>query len=144
MYCTTTDLEKLLAPDVLRQLADDGPGGPQPEAVMLEAIEQADREIDSYLGVVVPVPLEPVPPLVANLSAKIAVYNLHRRRSHLELGEWGKEYDRALKLLERIARGEVSMGPTAENGEPAEPLNPGRAAVETRRPEFPDGEWERF
>ncbi|WP_449246463.1 gp436 family protein [Desulfarculus baarsii] len=141
MYCTPADLEKLLAPETLGQLADDGPGGPAPEAVLLEAIEQADREIDAYLGVARAVPLEPAPAIVANLSAKIAVYNLYRRRPHLEAGEWAGEYQRALKLLERIAEGRLSLG----GGEgPAAPLEPNAMVTISRPPHFSDRRLRRF
>jgi phage gp36-like protein len=143
MYSIASDLEKLLEPDAIRQLADDGPGAAEPEVVIAEAIEQADREIDTYLNMVMEVPVDPVPPLVANLSAKIAVYNLHRRRSHLEVGEWGEEYKRCLKLLERIADGKLTIGPKAE-GETAQPENPGRGVVQTRPREFPDDRLEKF
>lgn len=135
MYSAVTDLERLLAPEQLRQLADDGLGSPEPEVVMAEAIEQADREIDAFLGMVLAVPLEPVPPLVANLSAKIAVYNLFRRRSHLELGEWAGEYSRAVKLLERIARGDLSLGQPAAD-QVAPPREPNSLAVVAPRRHF--------
>lgn len=106
MYSTATDLKKLVSPEVLAQLADDGPGAAATaDEVIAEAIDQADREIDAYVGAVMPVPLDPVPLLVANLSPKIALYNLFRRRPHLEAGEWGDEYKRCVRLLERIARG---------------------------------------
>ncbi len=143
MYCAVADLEKLVAPGQLRQLADDGPGAPAPEEVMAEAIDQADREIDAYLGTVREVPLDPVPPLVANLSAKIAVYNLHRRRTHLDLGEWAEEYKRALRLLERIAAGDVSLGPPEEGGT-SQPAGGGQAVVVTGEPMFTDQDLERY
>ncbi|MCB2186947.1 MAG: DUF1320 domain-containing protein [Deltaproteobacteria bacterium] len=135
MYSSETDLKRLLSPDTLRQLADDGLGGLPPEEVIAEAIEQADREIDAYLGLVMTVPLAATPPLAANLSAKIAAYNLHRRRSHLELGEWAEEYKRCLKLLEKIGSGELTLGPGPGNTT-AEPASPGSLAVVTAKPLF--------
>jgi len=143
MYSTASDLEKLLAPDTIRQLADDGLGAAEPEVVIAEAIEQADREIDSYLGMVMDLPLDTVPPIITNLSAKIAAYNLHRRRSHLELGEWGKEYDRCLKVLQNIATGKLTIGPKAE-GDTSKAENPGRGVMISRPPEFPDKRLEKY
>jgi phage gp36-like protein len=143
MYSTAPDLEKLLNPDAIRQLADDGVGAPEPEVVIAEAIEQADREIDSILNGRFDVPFDPVPPLVANLSAKIAVYNLHRRRSHLELGEWAKEYDRCLRMLRDIASGKQALGPEAE-GETSPAENASQSVVITRPPEFSDDLLEKF
>lgn len=139
MYCATADLEKLMSAESLRQLADDGPDGPAYEAVLAEAIEQADREIDAYIGVVQEVPLDPVPPLVANLSAKIAVYNLYRRRDHLDGGAWADEYKRAMALLSKIASGGLSLGKSGEAGSgPAEPLEPNTMIVNTPPPYFDD------
>ena len=137
MYCQPTDLEKLVSAELLGQLADDGPGATAtPDQIIAEAIDQADGEIDGYVGVVLPVPLSPAPRLVANLSAKIAAYNLFRRRPHLEAGEWKEEYARALRLLERIARGEISMGP--KEGETAAALEPNGLAVVTKASHFGD------
>ena len=137
MYCTTADMEKLMSAESLRQLADDGPDGPAYEDVLAEAIEQADREIDAYIGVVQSVPLDPVPPLVANLSAKIAIYKLYSRRDHLDPGVWGKGYERALSLLQKIATGGLSLGSSGEDGSgPAEPLEPNTMIVNTPPPYF--------
>ena len=146
MYSTIADLKKLMPEAQLLELSDDGVDSPTPEEVMAEAIEQADREIDGYLNAVLPVPLDPVPPLVANISAKIAIWNLYRRRTHLDPGSWGDEYPRQLRLLEKIAEGKISIGATGdeEPGELAEPMDPGRAEVRTRPPEFSDQMWEEF
>lgn len=137
MYSTTADIERLLAPDVIRQLTDDGPNGRSADEIIAEAIDQADREIDSYVGVVRQVPLDPAPGLVANLSAKIAAYNLLRRRPHLEAGEWGDEYKRCLRLLERVAAGQISLGAVSAD-EPAPAMEPAGAAVVTPPAIFTD------
>ncbi len=146
MYSSIADLKKLMPEAQLMELADDGVDSPSPQEVMNEAIEQADREIDGYLNAVLPVPMDPVPPLVANISAKIAVWNLYRRRTHLDPGSWGEEYPRQLRLLEKIAEGKISLGVTGagESGEPAPPTEPGRAEVRTRPPEFPDRIWREY
>ncbi|WP_044347259.1 DUF1320 domain-containing protein [Dethiosulfatarculus sandiegensis] len=136
MYASKADLDKLIAPDLIDQLCDDGPGGQAPDDVIAEAIEQADREIDAYLGQISPVPLSPVPPIANMISAKIAIYNLHRRRPHLELGEWGEEYKRCVKLLEKIAKKEISIGTPDDGGGQSQAADPARMAVVTPSPYF--------
>ena len=146
MYCTIADLKLLMSEEQLLQLADDGVDSPTPEQVMNEAIDQADREIDGYLNAIRPVPLDPVPLIVPNISAKIAAYNLFRRKPHLEAGEWATEYDRQVKLLEKIASGKIGLGLTGDEdpGEQAQPTEPGKMVAKSRPPHFPDRIWEEY
>ncbi len=151
MYCAFEDLRRLLGDrrllelgedtgkvsearfqELLAALDDSGAERSAAENALLanleEAIDAADREIDGWVSVVAPVPLADPPGIVANLSAKIAVYNLHRRRPHLELGEWKEEYERALKTLERIAQGRIPLAPaTVDN--PVRAEGPGVSVV---------------
>lgn len=146
MYSTPSDLAKLIDERTLLQLADDsglaGLDDERVQAVLAEAIEQADREIDSYVCMALPVPLFPVPDLVANLSAKIAAYNLFRRRPHLELGEWGKEYDRCLRLLERIAQRKVVL--ESPDAEPAQAEPDSGVSVSAPAAHFGGRLWEEY
>jgi phage gp36-like protein len=123
-YSFLEDIQALINDDLILQLADDSGlaalADEKVQSVINGAIQRADREIDAYVSAVKPVPLSPVPPLINNLSSKIAVYNLHRRRPHLDLGEWKDEYSRCLKLLERIAGGRVPLTPEGDEPEQAE------------------------
>lgn len=124
MYSTVPDLLKLLPESEALQLADDNLSGsltdPAVAAVLSEAIEQADREIDAYVGAVRPVPLEPIPALVANISAKLAVHTLYLRRPGVDEPEaWQRETARCLRLLESIATGKIALG--AEPGGSVQP-----------------------
>ncbi len=80
MYSTAAQILKLLPEYEVLQLADDDGAGviddPAVTAVLEEAIEQADREIDAYVGTVKRVPLSPVPALIENLSTKLAIHHL--------------------------------------------------------------------
>jgi len=71
-YCVLTDMEKLLPSSMLVNLSNDTAGASAVNQTNIdEAIDQADREIDCYLNIAgYTVPISPVPPLVANLSAK--------------------------------------------------------------------------
>lgn len=145
-YSQPQDLRLLLDERRLLELADERGlaawDDPAVQQVLCEAIAAADREIDAYAGAVRPVPLVPVPPLAARLSARVAVYNLHRRRPHLELGEWGKEYERCLRLLERIAEGKVSL--TASAAQPVQAETGAGVSVAAEAPQFGPEIWEGY
>lgn len=124
MYSTVAAILKLLPESTVLQLADDDDAGvlsdPAVTAVLEEAIEQADREIDAYVGTVKPVPLAVVPALIENLSTKLAIHHLFLRRPGVAEDEnWQRETARCMRLLEAIASGKMALG--AEIGGSAEP-----------------------
>lgn len=110
-YCALADMEKLLPGSMLINLSSDVSGAVVVDASNVsEAIDQADREIDAYLRIAnYAVPMSPVPPLVANLSAKMAIWNLHLRK-YFDSPIWRETYKDCLKLLERIAEGKLTLG----------------------------------
>lgn len=116
MYCTIDDLTRILAEAELLQLADDTGSSALTDvavvAVISEAIDQADREIDAYVGVIRAVPLDPAPSLIVNLSARMAIYNLFTRRPGLDGYETARErYEQATNILRAVAAGKMSIGP---------------------------------
>jgi len=117
-YCSLEDVRKIIPESDLIQLTDDGGVGVVDESVLTEAIDQADREIDAYLGTRYPVPLDPVPELIRNLSAQMAVFHLYGRRN-LMSEVWENRYKNAVRLLDLIRRGEVTIG--ASFGETSTP-----------------------
>ncbi len=122
-YANSDDLRLLLSEKELVQLASDGRSRSWDEdrvqAVLTEAIDQADGEIDGYIGMAVELPLVTVPRVVENISAKIAVYNLLRRRPSVP-DHWQSEYRRCLAMLEKIAEGKLSLGQSDDTGSPVE------------------------
>lgn len=117
MYCTIDDLTRILAEAELLQLADDTGSGALTDvavvSVISEAIDQADREIDAYVGVIRAVPLDPVPSLIVDVSARMAIYNLFTRRPGLGGYEAARErYEQASNILRAVASGKMSIGPT--------------------------------
>ena len=118
-YSTVDDIRKIIPEDDLIQLTDDEGVGVVNEAVLSEAIDQADREIDAYVGARYHVPLDPVPELIRNLSAQMAVFHLYGRRN-LTSEVWESRYKNAIRLLDLIRRGEVTIGAVAgETSTPA-------------------------
>ncbi|GAU08139.1 DUF1320 domain-containing protein [Desulfoplanes formicivorans] len=147
MYSAIEDLKKLLSESELLDLADDaGSGSLEDEtvqAVLEEAIDAADREIDAYVGTVQTVPLaDPVPGLIANISAKLAVHHLYLRRPGVaEPDSWQREHSRCSKLLESIVSGKIVIGP--QEGSESEP-DIDEVLVDAPRPIFPRGRWRGF
>lgn len=126
-------MRRLLAEKELLQLACDGRVGlwddEAVQAVLIEAIDQADGEIDGYLAMIpgTTLPLAEPPRLIGNISAKIGVYNLLRRRPSVP-DHWRGEYERCLKLLQKL----VDNGRLPGTGDEETAIDPGQVVVVTR------------
>ena len=112
-YCTIEDIRKVLPETDLVQLTDDEGAGTIHPQRLEEAIAQADADIDSYLSGKYAVPLTPVPAVLKKLSADIAVYNLYSRRLEQIPETRAERYRNAVRMLEGIARGTISVGAAA-------------------------------
>lgn len=119
MYVTLDDLLGQVDRNKLIQWTND-PTDPQTDAdgnpiivqaVLDEAFENTAAEIDVYVGSRYPLPLDPVPKIIGKVAVDIAIYNLYSR-------QWGvqeedvfyQRYKNAIKLLEKIAKGDVQIG----------------------------------
>ena len=124
-YSTIEDLIKLIPREALIQLTDDENADAPVAARVEEAIRQADSEIDSYCAVKYETPFDPVPDIVKKCSVDIAVYNLYSRRVEDIPPARSERYRNALRELEGIAKGTISIGmgaavePPAKDGSPA-------------------------
>ncbi len=145
-YAVPDDLKLLCAERELVQMVKDGAGQgwghTHVQAALAEAIDHADGEIDAYVGVRMDVPLDPVPRLIANISAKIAVYNLMRRRASVP-DHWQSEYRRCLEILKSIAHGKLALG-AAESGAAVTAPTAQEAVVVTADRMFPRERMEKF
>jgi phage gp36-like protein len=96
---STTQLKKLTSEDGLTVV----------DAVVTQAIAEADSDIDSYGGRRYVVPFSPVPAKVKQLSVAIAVYKLHEKRIAVFAGEIPKSirdmYDDAIAFLKDVSKG---------------------------------------
>ncbi len=110
MYSTIDDLKKLIPEETLIQLTDDEGKGVVVVTRAEEAIAQADGEIDSYCAVKYAVPLVPVPGIVKKCSVDMALYNLYSRRVEEIPSTRADRYRNAVRLLEGIVKGTVSLG----------------------------------
>ncbi|MBE7415084.1 MAG: DUF1320 domain-containing protein [Deltaproteobacteria bacterium] len=137
MYCTLDDIKKLLPEESLIQLTDDEGQGTVDQGRVDEAIAQADAEIDSYCAVKYRVPFDPVPDLVKKCSVDLAIYNLYSRRVEEIPQTRTDRYRNAIRQLEGISKGTVSLGvdpapSAASHGERPDISGPARIFSRTR------------
>lgn len=116
MYCTVTDMQKLFPLSMLINLSNDVAAQTTVNKTNIyEAIDQADREIDAYLAIAgYSVPMDPVPPLINNMSTKMAIWNLHLRKLWKDV-IWEDAYKVQQQLLEKIATGRIKLGQLEED-----------------------------
>ncbi len=108
-YCTLADIE---APEEdLIQLTDDAGLGVIDEVIVAKALSHAGELIDGSLRGRYLLPLSPVPGLLVNLAATITLRRLYARRSAVKVPEsLQDDYKNALKILESIQKGTVTLG----------------------------------
>ena len=109
-YSMLVDLRKLLPEEALIQLTDDEDLGTVNQERIDEAISGADAEIDAYCGTRYTVPFSTVPEIISKLSADITIYNLYSRRVDEVPPVRAERYKAAIKRLEGISKGLVSLG----------------------------------
>lgn len=107
-YATLQTLTDQVGIDEVTRSSDrDGSGTIDP-GVVERALEDASSEIDSYVGSVYKLPLNPVPGIVITYCGIIALY-----RMSLETGSYTEEkrkrYDDAIRWLRDVAKGVASL-----------------------------------
>lgn len=113
-YCTIDDLEKRFGEQEILQLTDRDGAGVTDQAVVDQAIADADAEIDGYLtdgGYTTP--LANPPYRLTGLACAIARYYLYEdaRPEAIQKG-----YDQAIAYLVRVSEGKAKLdGVTAES-----------------------------
>lgn len=108
MYATVEDLVAAFGQDEVIALTNRDGTDTVGADVALEALARASSEADSYLSVRYPVPVLTVDPALKDAVCQIARYRL----TGAEVSETDPiqaRYDRAIKWLERIAKGEANL-----------------------------------
>lgn len=118
-YCNVTEVRSMIKDDALNMIIGDTYIEDVQEreskiiAIIEAAIADADAEIDGYLAVRYPLPLNTTPSVVNKFSKDIAVYNLFSR---LGIDESDREknylnrYKAAVRFLEMLSAGKVDVG----------------------------------
>ncbi len=126
-YSTLAEIKLIIPENDILQLTDDEETGAIVESRVTEAIARADQIIDGYLRNSYTVPLAPVHALIADASAGIAVFNLYQRRQSGGVEQGVKDRrNNAIKILQEISKGRISLGVTGEDG-------PGAGAYQTNK-----------
>lgn len=120
MYCSTQDLIGRFGEDELIQLTDvanaQGEYAYQINQDQVDrAIADATATIDGYLAGRYPLPLPEIPPVLLRLACDMARYFLHDRSPLEEVTE---RYKEAVRYLEKVAAGSVTLGITAQGERP--------------------------
>ena len=111
MYCTINDIQNIIPGQELINLTNDRVeiGTPVNMDIVNIAVQHADNLIDSALRAKYKLPLSFIPPLVTTLSADIAAYRIYLRRP-LDIPEHiGKNYDKAILILDKISTGKMLL-----------------------------------
>jgi phage gp36-like protein len=114
-YSLLADIKKLIPEETLIQLTDDEGAGIVNQVRLDEAIAHADEEINSYLGLRYNIPFaSPIPGIVKKMSVDITIYNLYSRKLETIPSTRGDRYKNAIRMLEGISKGTVSIGESTE------------------------------
>jgi phage gp36-like protein len=105
----------------LVQLTNEDPTQTTINATVIDqALADASAEIDGYLDGRFALPLTDPPAVLNRLACDVAMYRLQSLRPIHDMADARQRYEDAVQLLVRVARGEVTLGLTADNLEPAE------------------------
>ena len=120
MYCTLADIQSTVPENDLIELTDDSlPPATVDQVKVDRAISDAGVLIDGSLRGRYSLPLAPVPGLINTLAVDLAIYRLYSRRIKLQPPEVvGERHKEALKLLEQIRSGRISLGTENTGGTP--------------------------
>ena len=112
-YCSLDDIKKRIPERELIDLTDDNDTGSVDTAVVDAIIISASNEINSYCqeryAEHIPFDEASVPSLIKDLCVELSVYKLKLRRNRVD-ESWEAIYDHAIKTLEKISKGTVSLG----------------------------------
>jgi len=139
-YCTLDDLKLAIDEARLLELTDDEGLGVINQARIDAAIDTAQGEVDGYLQERYDVPLDPVPALIRGACMDVAIFHLYSRKMETMPDVRSKRYDNAVKLLVRIAGGQISLGVAT----PPEETNSGKVLVTASTRIFSDTELDKF
>ncbi len=108
-YCTQTDIERRISSADLVRLADHDGDGATDGAVVTQAIEDAQSDIDSYLQKKYSVPVSPVPTVLRKRTVTLAIYYLMLGRDSVT-EDWRHAYDEVIAWLKDIVDNKAELG----------------------------------
>ena len=118
-YCTLADIQLKLPDAQLIRLTDDEDAGVINTDRVQEAIDAAADEIDGWIGGRVALPLTKSVPMLTQINVDMAIYHLYSRYQESIPDTRETRYKDAVKLLEKINAGDISLGVQAPPEPPA-------------------------
>jgi len=121
MYCTAEDIDGCIPKARLIELTDDAePSTGEINAEIIgKAIDDAAATIDALIAGRYSLPLASIPPILKKISIDLSIYNLFARHADSEEFKGAcKRHDNAMKLLQMIADGTVTLGIAEAEGKP--------------------------
>lgn len=107
-YIDKSTMVLLFGSPELIQLTDrDGSNGAIVDAVLNQAMTNAESEADSYLGAAYALPLPSVPDVLKSMVGDIARYRLWDKEASEEVL---RRYERAIAWFRDVSKGVVSLG----------------------------------
>ena len=110
-YATLDQLVSLFGADEIRTLSDRQGTGELDEQVLLDALDRASSEVDSYLADRYATPLsdsDPIPPVVVSVTGDIARYRLTGGDIR-DTDPIRERYTKALNWLRDVADGKAGI-----------------------------------
>ncbi len=119
IYATPNDMIARYPNRDLVQLTNEDPTQTVVNTTALQqAVDDASAEIDGYLESRFLLPLNDPPAVLNRLTCDIAMYRLQALRPLHDTADARRRYEDAVALLVQVARGEVTLGLSADNIEP--------------------------
>ncbi len=119
IYAAVADMEARYPNRDLVQLTnDDTTQITVDAAVIAQALADASAEIDGYLAARFALPLADPPAVLNRVACDIAMYRLQALRPLHDIIEARDRYLDAIKMLEKVADGKLTLGLSADNLEP--------------------------
>lgn len=116
MYASVEEIKCMVNTQTMVFLTDDDQNEIKEERI-IEALKDAESEINGYLQKRYPLPLRTVPAVIKKLCKDIALYNLFSRRGINEDNSVEKtivdRYKNSTRYLENISKGIVEIGVSA-------------------------------
>jgi|SRR6185369_11319809 len=131
-YTTLENISAQISEARVIELTDDESLGVIDSARIDEAIVSADAVIEGYCSARYVVPFNPVPAIIAKCSLDMAIYNLYARRVETMPEVREKNNTLALKMLEGIASGKITLGSTAVVAPPTNGNTPAQVRTNVR------------
>jgi len=124
VYTSTETVEARFGTRFLVQMTREGAETTVDTDLLASVIAEVEAEIDGYVGRAYALPLAIVPTLLMRLAADMVRFRLYARKPNLRIPEdVTKRFDADVKVLERIAKRDISLGlplePSQESGQGA-------------------------